>query len=178
MMRRAVTSIVAVSIVLGMAIPAAAATPQLAEEVPFAITVEDLDGDQCGFPIRWEITGTARDLFFTDDSGALVRIISRVEEENLVTNLDTSATAVDRPKFTQIVDFRADGSLESITTVGLFLNAGTGTDQAKDVGRFVWAVAPDGERTLQFAAGPHALLEQSPTRDFQEWLGALCATVD
>lgn len=178
MMRKAtVFVVVALSMCLLLAAPAYAMPPEI-EEGSFSFTVEDLQGEQCGFPIRWEISGTYRDIVFKDETGAAVRIVSRTEEDNLITNLATGATVRDQPKFNQKIELLPDGSWGEITTTGLFANAGQGQDHVKDVGRFIWSPRDGGQRTLLFAAGQHALLEESPTGDFQEWLGAFCHLVD
>lgn len=163
----ALVSVAAASAFLLTAAPANAGPPE--EEVTFSVVIEDLEGEQCGFPVRWEINGSLRPVLITDETGAVVRIIARVTEDNVITNLATGATAVDRPKFNQVVQVLPDGSFGEVTTTGLYANAGRGQDQVKDVGRFVYSPRIDGQRTVQFRSARHALLDEAPLLG-EEWL--------
>lgn len=154
------------------AAPALAVPPE-SMEVSFEGVVEDLDGEQCGFPIRWEIVGTADQTMFFSSSGDLVRIQAHVREDNEITRLDTGEVVRDGPlSFNQRVEFLPDGDV-LVATAGIFNHSGRGADQVRDIGRFLW-LDTDGTREVVFAAGHHALLDESEDRNLQEWLGAFC----
>ena len=155
---RRAAAVAALVVVLGALVtPSAAAVPPQREELPLALTVED-DGEACGFPVRWEISGHARQVTFFDRDGDATRIVVHVREDNVVTNLATGKTLRDTPVFTQIVHFREDGTLDRVETVGAYVNAGRGRDRVLDVGRAVVAYGPDGPQ-LVVSSGRHPLRE-------------------
>lgn len=162
----------ATALALLWAAPATATPPDQFED-PFHVVIEDLEGEQCGFPIQWVIDGTAFVKVYFDSSGDVVRMHAHVEEDNTIRRLDTGEVVRDGPVvFNDRIDFLADGS-ETSTRAGIFGNAGRGRDQVNNIGRFVWLISEEGREVL-FAAGQTDLLDQSEAGDFQEWLGAFC----
>jgi hypothetical protein len=98
----------------------AAADPPVHTTIPFTLVVQDA-GAECGFPIRWDISGEQRETRFFDDQGRLERIVVHVRETNTLTNLATGKTITDEPKFNQIVVFNENGTIASVQTTGLFV---------------------------------------------------------
>jgi len=141
---------------------------------PFETTIEDLEGNECGFPIRWEIRGTMRIQQFFDNDGRLVRIQAHLRETNVLTNLETGHSLRDEPVFNQIVNVRQDGSLDNIETVGLFVNVrGEPGSNVMDVGKVIIDVVSPTERELIFEAGPHPFRMETLLNP-QEGLSAFC----
>ena len=151
----------------------AAADPPVQTTIPFSLVVQDA-GAECGFPIRWEISGEQRETRFFDDEGRLVRIVVHVREDNTLTNLATRKTITDRPKFNQIVHFNANGTISSVETMGLFVNARDERGaNVMDVGKVILAVLSPTERELVFAAGQHPFRAETLT-SLQAGLAAFC----
>ena len=97
---------------LALAVTAATAAPALAE-APIHQTivqhnvVED-QGQACGFPVRWTIDLTVERFRFLDASGATVRIIDHVREDNTIENLTTGTVLREGPDaFQQVISFEA-----------------------------------------------------------------------
>lgn len=131
-------------------------------------------GAECGFPVRWEIAGEVHETRFFDDEGRLVRIVAHFQETNTLTNLATGKTITDRPKFNQIVHFNADGTLSSVETMGLFVNARDERGaNVMDVGKVILAVLSPTERVLVFAAGQHPFRAETLT-SLQAGISAFC----
>lgn len=138
-----------------VAAPPAHADPPVQTTISFTQVVQDA-GAECGFPIRWEISGEQRETRFFDDEGRLVRIVVHVREGNTLTNLTTGKTLVDQPKFNQIVHFNPNGTISSVETMGLFVNArDDGGANVMDVGKVIIARPTPAERVLVFEAGQH-----------------------
>jgi hypothetical protein len=163
------------ALAVGTAAPAGAAPPVRFTR-HFETTVEDLEGDECGFPIRWEIRGTSRVQQFLDNSGKLVRIQAHIRETNVVTNLETGHSLRDEPVFNQIVNIGEDGTLppESVETVGLFVNVRGETGRnVMDVGKVILRIVSPTERELIFEAGQHPFRMET-LLDLEEGLSAFC----
>lgn len=171
-MKRMLT-VVAVAILVSLVmVSTAGAVPPVHETVEFQIIVED-QGQACGFPVRWEIVGTLADHLFFNHEGDLIRIVTHVEESNVLTNLATGKSVSDEPVFNQIVNFDEDGSITSVETMGLFVNARNGSEHVMDVGRVIIGRLPDGGRVLLFAAGQHPFREAT-LLDLQQGLVVFC----
>lgn len=165
--------LLAASLTLGLAGSAAATAPLMITD-EFEMVVEDLEGEQCGFPIRWEIRGVAELKFFSDSDGQLVRAQAHVQEDNLLTNLDTGETLRDRPVFNQMVEINEDGTFANITTTGLFVNVrGEAGASVMDVGRVVINVLGPTERELAFEAGQHPFRAET-IFGLEDGLSAFC----
>ncbi|HEX6228241.1 MAG TPA: hypothetical protein VFZ41_02140 [Solirubrobacterales bacterium] len=137
----------------------------------FSLVVED-EGEHCGFPIRWEISGTVRQTLFFED-GELVRVQAHFAETNVLTNLDTGKTVEDNPTFNQRVYFE-EGVLQSVETDGIFVNArGDNGESVMDVGRVVLAVISATERVLIFEGGQHPFRDLT-VLDLEPGLAAFC----
>jgi hypothetical protein len=150
------------------------ADPPVHSNEPFTLVIEDA-GEACGFPIRWEIYGEGPEIFFFDDQGRLVRIVSHTRETNTLTNLATGKTISDTPRFTQIVHFNEDGTIDNVETMGLFAHArGGAAAKVMDVGKVIIAYGPGSDRALLFEAGPHPLRAESLITASPAWLGAFC----
>jgi hypothetical protein len=155
----------------------AVADPPVQTSESFALVVQDA-GAECGFPVRWEISGELHETRFFDDAGRLVRIVAHVQETNTLTNLATGKTITDRPKFNQIVHFNADGTLSSVETMGLFVNArDLRGANVMDVGKVILVVLSPTERVLVFAAGQHPFRAETLT-SLQAGISAFCELLD
>ena len=172
-LRWCIAGAVAALLALVVASPAVADPPVHSTD-PFSFVVEDA-GVECGFPIRWEISGEGRETFFFDDEGRLARIISHTRETNTLTNLATGKTVTDTPRFTQIVHFNEDGTIDNVETMGLYAHARDGAAaKVMDVGKVIIAYGPGSDRALLFEAGPHPLRAESLVTASPAWLGAFC----
>ena len=151
----------------------AAADPPVHTTIPFTLVVQDA-GAECGFPIRWDISGEQRETRFFDDQGRLERIVVHVRESNTLTNFATGKTITDEPKFNQIVHFNENGTIASVETMGLFVNA---RDKAganvMDVGKVIISRPTPTERVLAFAAGQHPFRAETLS-SLQAGLSAFC----
>jgi hypothetical protein len=138
----------------------------------FALVVQD-EGENCGFPIRWEINGTVSELRFFDEEGTLIRLQAHIEESNVLTNLATGRTVADEPVFNQVAIVK-DGTLQSVETRGLFVNArgGMGTS-VMDVGLVKLIVISPTERELVFEAGQHPFRAETLV-SLRDGLSAFC----
>lgn len=106
-----------------LAAETARATAPVQTKFPFSQVVKD-QGEHCGSPIRWEISGTFHLWQFFDQDGNLTRLHAHVAENNVLTNLDSGMTVTDKPTFNQTAIVNPDdGTFESIETNGLFVNA-------------------------------------------------------
>jgi hypothetical protein len=139
----------------------------------FALVVQD-EGENCGFPIRWEINGTVSELRFFDEEGTLIRLQAHIEESNVLTNLATGKTVADEPVFNQVAIVNPDGTLQSVETRGLFVNArgGMGTS-VMDVGLVKLIVISPTERELVFEAGQHPFRAETLV-SLRDGLSAFC----
>jgi hypothetical protein len=151
----------------------AMADPPVQTTMPFSLVVQDA-GAECGFPVRWEISGELRETQFFDDEGRLVRIVSHIRETNRLTNLATGKTITDEPKFNQIVHFNPDGTISSVETMGLYVNArGDRGANVMDVGKVIIARPTPTERVLVFSAGQHPFRAET-LLSLQAGLSAFC----
>ena len=157
---------------LALAVTAATAAPALAE-APVHQTivqhnvVED-QGQACGFPVRWTIDLTVERFRFLDASGATVRIIDHVREDNTIENLATGTVLREGPDvFQQVISFE-DGRVSQVAINGLSVNVAG--EQLKDVGRVVLEGG-----VIVFSAGPHGVREAvGPGRPLSDALVAFC----
>jgi hypothetical protein len=151
----------------------AVADPPVQTTVPFTLVVQDV-GAECGFPVRWDISGEQRETRFFDDEGRLVRIVVHVRETNTLTNLATGKTITDEPSFNQIVHFNENGTISSVETMGLFANArdDAGTN-VMDVGKAIISRPTPASRVLEFAAGQHPFRAETLS-SLQAGLSAFC----
>ena len=151
----------------------AVADPPVQTSRPIAQVVQDA-GAECGFPVRWVISGENHETRFFDEQGRLVRIVAHIHETNTLTNLATGKTITDTPTFNQIVHFNPDGTLSSVETMGLFVNArderGAGV---MDVGKVILAVLSPTERVLLFSGGQHPFRDETLT-SLQAGISAFC----
>lgn len=145
----------------------AVADPPVQTSRPIAQVVQDA-GAECGFPVRWVISGENHETRFFDEEGRLVRIVAHINETNTLTNLATGKTITDTPKFNQIVHFNPDGTLSSVETMGLFVNARDERGASvMDVGKVILAVLSPTERVLLFSRGAASV----PRRDADQFAG-------
>lgn len=141
----------------------AVADPPVQTSRPIAQVVQDA-GAECGFPVRWVISGENHETRFFDEEGRLVRIVAHIHETNTLTNLATGKTITDEPKFNQIVHFNPDGTLSSVETMGLFVNARDERGASvMDVGKVILAVLSPTERVLLFSGGQHPFRDETLT---------------
>ena len=128
----------------------AGAVPPTRQTITQQNVVQD-QGQACGFPVRWTIDLAVERTRFFDDTGALVRIIDQVREDNTVENLDTGAVLREGPDaFQQMITF--EGGTARVAINGLALNLQG--EQLKDVGRIVIE-----NQLIVFSAGPHPARE-------------------
>jgi hypothetical protein len=151
---------------------AAAALP-LQTTAPFTLVVQD-EGENCGFPIRWEIAGVQHVQRFFDNEGKLVRIQVHIHESNTLTNLVTGKTLADEPVFNQIVTFHENGAIDTVGTMGLFVNVrGEPGSAVIDVGKVILLVVSPTERQLVFEAGQHPFRAET-LLSLRDGLSAFC----
>jgi hypothetical protein len=138
-----------------------------------ALVVQD-EGENCGFPIRWEINGTVNEQRFFDDAGAPTLFVVHVHESNTLTNLTTGKTVLDEPVFNQRVTFGPNGVLDTVTTMGLFVNVrGEPGTTVMDVGLVSLIVISPTERELIFEAGQHPFRAETLV-SLRDGLSAFC----
>ena len=152
MLRRVALAACVTSLVLGLVAPAAASPPTIQRDINVTNTVQD-NGENCGFPVRWDIDLTLDITTFFDEDGNVVRQHFQVREMNTITNVDSGLTLVEGPdSFIQRNIFNDDGTV-TIEANGLSVNVQS-EDKLKDVGRFVTRVGP-GLFEVVLSAGPH-----------------------
>jgi hypothetical protein len=141
----------------------------------FALVVQD-EGENCGFSIRWEINGTVNEQRFFDQEGTLIRLQAHIQESNVLTNLATGKTVADEPVFNQVAIVNPDGTLQSVETMGLFVNVrGEPGTTVMDVGLVSLIVISPTKRELIFEAGQHPF--RAETKDLvslRDGLSAFC----
>ena len=152
-MRKTMTLIVAVLVASSMTAGTAVAGAPITQSFQFADVVEGV-AEGCELPLRWEINGTVERKFFFDQDGNVVRIVDLVQEDNVITNLDTGEELREGPDtFVQIIDFNDDGTVTlQINGLSVLVNGGDGT--VVDAGRVVLFFGPDGPSVLD-VSGRH-----------------------
>ena len=144
--------ITALAVLLAVAAVApASAAPPVRQTIVQHNVVED-QGQACGFPVRWTIDLEVERTRFFDASGATVKIIDHVREDNTLENLATGLTLREGPDaFQQVISFE-NGVVSQVAINGLSVNVRD--EQLKDVGRIVLQGG-----VIVFSAGPHAVRE-------------------
>ena len=138
---------------------AAALAPAAFADAPDVVTHENVDRTRtinvCTFPVVLHSEGVFTIWQYLDDSGAVVRERYHVERAFTVTwsnpaNGKSISSVLGGPVF---VDYYPDGSFTQIVAgrERLFIARGEGPI-AKQVGRIVFVVAPDGTETIPFVA--------------------------
>ena len=156
------------ALAVAVATPAPAlAAPPVRQTIVQHNVVQD-QGQACGFPVRWTIDLTVERFRFFDESGATVRIIDHVREDNTIENLTTGTVLREGPDaFQQVISFE-EGRVTQVAINGLSVNVEG--EQLKDVGRVVLEGG-----VIVFSAGPHDVREAvRPGRPLTDALVAFC----
>jgi hypothetical protein len=140
--------------VMAVFAPAAAAVPPVKSEISFSDT--GVLDDVCAFPITVAATGTATEIDFFDDSGALTRIQLNVTEQ---TTFSANGKSLATVPFTYNISvrFNDSGNLSEVFTNGviarvplpdggLFISAGRVDIAARGFPQFV--LTPDEGGTV------------------------------
>jgi hypothetical protein len=115
---RAVYSLLGVAaavIVLG--VPPASADPPIIDRFESS---DDFVSNACGYPIRVQIDGTANDILFLGETGALERLIGTGSFQAILTNLETGKTETLNISGPLFAEFDSDGG-RTVTTRGPWL---------------------------------------------------------
>lgn len=152
-MRKILTLIIATLVASSTMAGTAVAVAPVTQSFPFADVIEGFV-EGCELNLRWSISGTVERKFFFDQDGNVVRIIDLVQEDNLITNLDTGEELREGPDtFVQIIDFNDDGTVTlQINGLSVLVNGGDST--VVDAGRVVLLFGPDGPSVLD-VSGRH-----------------------
>jgi hypothetical protein len=138
------------TISLGMAAP-----PDM-RDVHFEVHI--VDDWSCDFPIALDFVFDAREKFFYNEEGELIRFQAHVDRQGTLTNLETGLTLRDPGHSTVFIDM-VEGTQ---TVVGLNWNINVPGEGVVvlDVGRLVFDLYTGD---ILFEAGPHQLRGEGPT---------------
>ncbi len=172
-MRRLALILAVVSMVGVVGVGPAGAVPPSTATFQFSDTVAGFV-PECGINLQWDISGTVHRTTFFDRDGNVVRIQDLVQEDNLITNLDTGETLREGPDtFTQRILFNPDGTVTiQINGLSVLVNQGDGT--VVDAGRVVLLFGPGGPSVLDIS-GRHDVRGIDPlTVDDPALLAGFC----
>jgi hypothetical protein len=163
---------------LVMAAPAAAAdlTP-VRDHVEVHNPARD-NGQNCGFPVLWDIHMSVDRTRWYDDSGRIVHERQHITEDNTVQNLATGKTLRDGPvNFVRRHTYE-DGVRVRTVDTGVMVNISGEGEHLVDAGRVVYRVLPDGTWDVQETPGQHPVFEALDGNTFIAAMGAFCGVLD
>jgi hypothetical protein len=168
----------AVAGALLIATPAAATyNPPVRDHVTVHNPLRD-NGENCGFPVLWDINMSVDRWRWYDDAGQIVKERQHVTEDNTVHNLATGKVLRDGP-----VDFVRRHEYENgvrvrTTDTGIMVNIRDGSERLIDAGWVQYRVHPDGIWEVFRAVGPHPVFEVLDGNRFPQSLRAFCDILD
>jgi hypothetical protein len=170
------TALAAAALCLLPAAPAAASTP-VRDHVEVHNPARD-DGENCGFPVLWDIHMSVDRTRWYDESGQIVYEVQHISEDNTVQNLATGKTLRDGPvSFFRRHSYEDGVRVQTIDT-GVMVNVHGEGETLMDAGRVVYRVLPDGTWDIQETYGRHPVFEALDGNRFIAALGAFCDVLD
>jgi hypothetical protein len=168
----------AIASALLIAAPAAAtANPPVHDRFTQHNPLRDM-GENCGFPVLWDITMNVDRWTWRDDAGLITKQLLHVTEDNTVHNLATGKVLRDGPvNFVRRHEYQ-NGVRVRTTDTGVMVNIRDGRERLIDAGWVQYRVHPDGIWEVFRAVGPHPVFEVLDGNRFPQSLRAFCGILD
>jgi hypothetical protein len=172
------TILLAIASTLLIAAPAVAnANPPVRDHVTSHNPLRD-NGENCGFPVLWDINMSIDRWRWYDDAGRIVKEIQHVTEDNTVHNLATGKVVRDGPvNFVRRHEYE-NGVRIRTTDVGVMVNIRDGRERLLDIGWVQYRVHPNGIWEIFRSAGHHPVFEVLDGNTFPASLSAFCGVLD
>lgn len=172
------TALIAVVACLVMAAPAAASELRLVKDHVEVHNPQQDMGQNCGFPVLWDIHISADRYRWYDEQDRIVRYLAYIHEDNTVKNLATGKTVRDGPvDFVRTQKYENGVSQYTVDT-GLMVNIRAGRESVLDYGSVKYRVESDGTWNILGGFGSHPVYNALDGNQFISALGAFCKVVD
>jgi hypothetical protein len=168
--------LVAIAATLLIAAPAASADTPVRDTFTQHTVVQD-DGEDCGFPVLWDIHMTVDRTRWYDEAGRITREIQQVREDNTLHNLATGKVLRDGPVRFMRRHFYENGVRQFTVDRGLMFNVNDGGERLVDRGRVQFRVV-NGIWDILSPTEDHPVYGYLDGKPFSEVTGAFCGILD